>query len=76
MVAKGEGLGGGVEWEVGVSRCKLLCMEWKNNAVQLYSTENYSQYSMINHSGKEYKKECVICITESFCCTAKINTTL
>ena len=31
----------------------------------------------INQSGKEYKKKNVsICITESLCCTAVINTTL
>ena len=27
VVAKGEGVGGGMEWEVGVSRCKLLYKE-------------------------------------------------
>ena len=30
---------------------------------------------MINHNGKGYEKE-YICITESLCCTAEINTTL
>ena len=55
VVAKGggsvrEGWGG----EVGVSRCKLLYTEWINNKVLLYSTENYIQYPMINHNGKEY----------------------
>ena len=25
----------------------------------MYSTENYIQHPMINHNGKEYKKECV-----------------
>ena len=71
MVAKEEGVGGGMEWEVGVSRCKLLYMEWINNKVLLYSTENYIQYPMINNKGKEY-----ICITESLCCIAEVNTTL
>lgn len=28
MVAKGEGLGGGVEGEVGVCGCELLHVEW------------------------------------------------
>ena len=56
VVAKWEGIGGGMEWEVGVSRCKLLYVEWINDKVQLYSTENYIQYLMINHNGKEYKK--------------------
>ena len=73
------GGGGGEEmqWEFGVSRCKLLYIEWINNKVLLCSTENYSQYPMINHSGKEYiQKSIYICITESLCCTAVINTTL
>ena len=56
VVAKGEGFGGGMEWEVGISRCKLLHIEWINNKVLLYSTENYIQYLMKNHNGKEYKK--------------------
>ena len=48
------------EWEVGVSICKLLYIEWLNNKVLLYSTENYIQYPMINHNGKEYKKRIYI----------------
>ena len=56
-------------------RCKLLHMKWINNKVLLYSTENYIQYPMINHNGKEYKKN-VCVITESLCSTAEINTTL
>ena len=57
MAAKGEGLGGGMEWEVGVSRCKLLYRGWINNKVLLYSTGNYIQYPMINHNGKQYSKK-------------------
>ena len=72
MVAKGEGCGGGKDWEFGVSRCKLLCIEWINNKVPLYNTGNYIQYPVINHNGK-YKKELYICITESLCCTAVIT---
>ena len=41
VVAKGERVGGGMEWEVDVRRCKLLYIEWINNKVLLYSTENY-----------------------------------
>ena len=41
MAAKGEGIGGGKEEEAGVSRCKLLWIDWINNKVRLYSTENY-----------------------------------
>ena len=46
VVAKGEGAGGGMEWEVGVSRYKLLYIEWISK-VLLYSTGNYIQYPMI-----------------------------
>ena len=45
-----------MEWEFGVSRCKLLYIEWINNKILLYSTGNYIQYPMINHNGKEYEK--------------------
>ena len=76
MVAKGESVGGGMEWEVGVSRCKLLYIEWINNKVLLYSTGNHIKYPMINHNGRECKKNVYIHTTESLCCTAEINTTL
>ena len=59
VVAKGMGSGGGMDWELGVSRCKILYTEWINYKVLLYSTGNYIQYPMINHNGKEYKKECI-----------------
>ena len=32
-------------------------MGWINNKVLLYSTENYIQYPMANHNGKEYFKK-------------------
>ena len=59
MVAKGKGGRGGMDWEFGISRCKLLCIEWTNNKVLLCSptTGNYIQYPVINHNGKEYEKE-------------------
>ena len=41
VVAKGAG--GGMNWESGVSRCKLLFTEWINK-VLLYSTMNYIQW--------------------------------
>ena len=75
VVAKGGR--GGMDWEFGVSRCKLLHTEWINNTVLLCSTGNYIQYPGINHNGKEYKKQYIyMCISESLCCTAEINTTL
>ena len=61
MVAKGKGRSGGeMDWEFGVSRCKLLQIECINNKILLCGTGNYIQYPVINHNGKEYlKKECV-----------------
>ena len=46
-----------MEWEVGVSRCKLLYIEWLNNKVLLYNTKNYIQYLIINHGEKEILKK-------------------
>ena len=48
----GGAVGGGMDWEFGVSRCKLLRIEWINNKVLLCSTGNYIQYPIINHNGK------------------------
>ena len=50
MIAKGKEVG--EERRLDVSRCKLLYIEWINKLL-LHSTENYSQYHMINHSGKD-----------------------
>ena len=52
-----QGEGGAVDWEFGISRCKLLYIGWINGKVLLYSAGNYIQYPVINHNGKEYKKE-------------------
>ena len=40
-----------MNWELGISRCKLLHIKWINNKVLLYSTGNYIQYPLINHNG-------------------------
>ena len=44
LLAERERVGRGVEWEVGVSRCKLLYIEWINSKALLYRTDNYIQY--------------------------------
>ena len=54
---KGKGGGGMVNSEFGISRYKVLYIKQINNKVLLYSTGNYIQYPVINHSGKEYEKE-------------------
>ena len=57
MIAKGERGGGRMDLEFGVSRCKLLHIEWTNSNILLYSTGKYIQYPVINHNKKEYKEE-------------------
>ena len=53
LLPKGGGEGR-KDWDFGLSRCKLLYIERVNNRTLLYSTENYIQYPMINHNGREY----------------------
>ena len=33
-----------MDWEFGVSRCKLVYIGWINNKVLLYSTRKYVKY--------------------------------
>ena len=45
VIAKGEGEGSGMDRKFGVSRCKLLHLEWMSNEVILYSIA-------IDHDGR------------------------
>ena len=47
------GVGRKLDWELGISRCKLVYREWINHKVLLYSSGNHIQYPVINHNGKE-----------------------
>ena len=40
---QGGGGGGRKFWEFGISKFKLLCVEWINDKAPLYSTGNYNQ---------------------------------
>ena len=55
MVAKGEGGGGGMEWEFRISRRKLVCVGWINNKVLLYRELRSISYDKLY--GKEDEKE-------------------
>ena len=66
MVAEGAVGRRGMDWESGVSRCKILYIEWINKKILLYNMENYNQYFVINHNGKEYENNVSICILDSF----------
>ena len=72
-VAKGESGGGGMGWEFGISRCKLLYREWIDNKVLLYSTENYIQCPMMNHNGKGYIKKHVHTYNNHFAVQQKLT---
>ena len=73
VVPKGEGDRGGVDWEFGISRCKLLHVGWINSMIRLYSTGNYIQYPMINHNGKEYEKEYIYVTLNHFAIQQKLT---
>ena len=76
LVARVKGGGGGMDWEFGVGRCKLSCLEWIHNKVLLYSTRNYIQYPEVNNNGKEYKKTMSVWVRAESLWTAEIGTTL
>ena len=65
-----------MNWEFEVSKCKLLHLEWISNEVLLYSTGNYIQSLGIDHDERYYNKGIYIYVTESFCCSAEIGTSL
>ena len=52
VIAKGEEGGSGMAWDLGISRCKLLYLEWINKKVLLYSTENCIYSFRIEYDGK------------------------
>ena len=46
-----------MDWEFGVSTCKLLHLQLVNNELLLYSTWNYIQSLMIEHNGRYNEKK-------------------
>ena len=73
--------GGGrseMDWEFGVSRGKLLHLEWVSNEFLVYSTGNYIQSLVMEHDGEECKKKnvCVcVCVKLGHCRTAEMDIT-
>ena len=45
-------IGSGMDWEFGVSRCKLLHLEWISNEILLYSTGNNIQSPGTDYDGR------------------------
>ena len=48
VVAKGDGKSGGMDWEFGLSWCKLLYMEQINSMGLMFSSGNYIQHPVIS----------------------------
>ena len=75
------GCQGGGGWKrkgLGVWDQQLQTIIYRIDKQQGPTVQHRELYSisLINHNGKEYEKEYMyICITESLCCTAEINTT-
>ena len=47
MVAKGEGGGGGMEWEFRVSRCNVNYYVWNGEATRSYSIAQGTLFSVL-----------------------------
>ena len=52
FLLEGGGGGNGMNWESGVSRLKLLHLEWKGNGILLNSTGNYTQSLAMDQDGE------------------------
>ena len=74
MIPKREGDQGGMDWDFGVSRRKLLYRQWINSKIIVYSIGSYIQYPVINQNGKGYEEECTVSIylSEPLCCQQKL----
>ena len=63
-----------MDWQLGVSRCRLLHLQQISNEVLLYNTGNHIQSLGIEHYGRLYDKRSVyMCMLGSLCCTQKLT---
>ena len=46
-----------MDWEFGISRSKILHLEWISNEVLLYCIGNYIQSLEIDHDGRQCEKK-------------------
>ena len=59
VVAKEDEGRGGMGWEFGICRRKLLYTGWMNDKVRWYRIGNCIQYPVINSNGKGFERECI-----------------
>ena len=67
VVAEGERSERRLGLEFGIRWCKLVYTEWINNKILLYSTGNYIQCLVVNHNGKNMKKNVCVCVCVCVC---------
>ena len=68
---------GGRGLELGLADTRWYMQIQIKNKVLLYSTGNYIQFPVISQNGKGHEKDYLnicVCVTESLCCIAVINT--
>ena len=66
-----------MDWEFGISRCKLLHLEWMGNKVLLYSTGYCIRSLGIGYEGEQYsERNGYLYMAGSLCCTAESGTKL
>ena len=62
----------GMDWELGVNRCKLLLLEWISNGILLYSTGNYVWSLVTEHDNVRKKNVYMyVCVSGSPCCAVE-----
>ena len=57
-----------MDWEFGISRCKVLYIERINIKVLLYDMGDYIQYPVIIRNGKEYEEGCIYIYAYIYIC--------
>ena len=76
MVTRGEKVGGGMDWEVGIGIYTLLYIKFIGNKDPPYSSGKSIPYCKIAYMGNEKNGHICICTANSLCCTLETNTTL
>ena len=76
LVAKGVGSEGGMDWQFGISRYKLLYAEWINKKSYCITQGAIFNILLKTITEKNINVKLLCLITQSLCCAAEINTTL
>ena len=75
MVIKGETWREEIKQEFGINIHTIIYVKQTINKDLLYSTENYTQYSVKNYMGKESEREWIYVYLNHFALQPETNTT-